>query len=78
MMPKFAIRPSIRNHNTLKRDDVIKRIANMVDPQHKVNLGAPDKVILIDIYQVRRLLRYTMLRHKLHKHTLYSPIKKLI
>ncbi|KAF3763755.1 hypothetical protein M406DRAFT_262840 [Cryphonectria parasitica EP155] len=47
----FAIRPSIRNHNTLKRDDVIKQIANMVDPQHKVNLGAPHKVILLDIYQ---------------------------
>lgn len=50
---QFAIRPSIRSHNTLKRDDVIKSIANLVDPQHKVNLGAPDKVILLEIYQVR-------------------------
>ncbi|KAJ4387982.1 hypothetical protein N0V93_008585 [Gnomoniopsis smithogilvyi] len=47
----FAIRPSIRNHSSLKRDDVIKSIANLVDPQHKVNLGAPEKVILVDIYQ---------------------------
>ncbi|KAK7700466.1 hypothetical protein SLS64_010860 [Diaporthe eres] len=47
----YAIRPSIRSHNTLKRDNVIKRIADSIDPVHKVNLGAPDKVILVDIYQ---------------------------
>ncbi|KAJ4412022.1 hypothetical protein N0V82_008901 [Gnomoniopsis sp. IMI 355080] len=47
----FAIRPSIRSHSSLKRDYVIKSIANLVDPQHKVNLGAPEKVILVDIYQ---------------------------
>lgn len=49
---KFAIRPSIRSHNTLKRADVIARIADLVDTQHKVDLGNPDKVILVDIYQV--------------------------
>ncbi|KUI72031.1 tRNA acetyltransferase TAN1 [Cytospora mali] len=47
----YAIRPSIRSHNTLKRDNVIARIADLIDDQHKVNLGAPDKVILVDIYQ---------------------------
>ncbi|ROV89337.1 hypothetical protein VMCG_09648 [Cytospora schulzeri] len=47
----FAIRPSIRSHNTLKRADVITRIADLVDTQHKVDLGNPDKVILVDIYQ---------------------------
>ncbi|KAL1848299.1 hypothetical protein Daus18300_013668 [Diaporthe australafricana] len=47
----YAIRPSIRSHSTLKRDNVIKRIADAIDPVHKVNLGAPDKVILVDIYQ---------------------------
>ncbi|PSR85480.1 hypothetical protein BD289DRAFT_259692 [Coniella lustricola] len=47
----FAIRPSIRNHNTLQRDDVITRIASLIDPQHKVNLGSPDKVILVEVYQ---------------------------
>lgn len=31
---------------------MIKRIADSIDPVHKVNLGAPDKVILVDIYQV--------------------------
>ncbi|KAK7745949.1 hypothetical protein SLS53_002669 [Cytospora paraplurivora] len=47
----YAIRPSIRSHNTLQRADVINRIAGLVDTQHKVDLGAPDKVILVDIYQ---------------------------
>lgn len=31
---------------------MINRIAGLVDTQHKVDLGAPDKVILVDIYQV--------------------------
>ncbi|OTA99495.1 hypothetical protein M426DRAFT_325091 [Hypoxylon sp. CI-4A] len=47
----YAIRPTFRAHNTLKRDDVIKKVANLVAPRHKVNLSSPDKVILIDIYQ---------------------------
>jgi len=49
----YAIRPTIRNHSTLKRDFVIKEIAGLInDERHKVNLDNPDKVILIDIYQV--------------------------
>ncbi|KAI1489685.1 hypothetical protein F5X96DRAFT_597416 [Biscogniauxia mediterranea] len=47
----YAIRPSFRAHNTLKRDDVIKQVAGLIAPRHKVNLSAPDKVILIDIFQ---------------------------
>ncbi|KAK4185291.1 tRNA acetyltransferase TAN1 [Podospora australis] len=48
----FAIRPSIRNHNTLKRDVVINTIARLInDDRHKVNLSSPDKVILVDVYQ---------------------------
>ncbi|KAI1478570.1 hypothetical protein F4774DRAFT_385371 [Daldinia eschscholtzii] len=47
----YAIRPSFRAHNTLKRDDVIKKVASLIAPRHKVNLTSPDKVILIDIYQ---------------------------
>lgn len=31
---------------------MIKGIADLVDPQHKVHLEAPDKVILVEIYQV--------------------------
>lgn len=48
----YAIRPTIRNHNTLQRDAIIKQVAGLVDNKHKVNLGAPDKIILIEIYQV--------------------------
>ncbi|KXJ90693.1 hypothetical protein Micbo1qcDRAFT_72236 [Microdochium bolleyi] len=47
----YAIRPTFRAHNLLKRDDVIKKIASLVDVRHKVNLTSPDKVVLVDIYQ---------------------------
>ncbi|TGO29569.1 hypothetical protein BPAE_0013g00200 [Botrytis paeoniae] len=47
----YAIRPTIRNHSTLKRDAVIKQVASLVDDNHKVNLTKPDKVIIIEIYQ---------------------------
>ncbi|KAL2268149.1 hypothetical protein VTJ83DRAFT_2995 [Remersonia thermophila] len=48
----FAIRPTIRNHSTLKRDVVINTIAGLInEDRHKVNLGSPDKVILVDIHQ---------------------------
>ncbi|KAH8645634.1 THUMP domain-containing protein [Xylariales sp. PMI_506] len=49
--PSYAIRFSSRAHNTLKRDDVIKQVAALIGPRHKVNLSAPDKVILIEVYQ---------------------------
>ncbi|CAD6443025.1 42bfe0f3-2a1e-427a-abd4-501fd34ef7a8 [Sclerotinia trifoliorum] len=47
----YAIRPTIRNHSTLKRDTVIKQVASLVNENHKVNLTKPDKVIIIEIYQ---------------------------
>ncbi|KAI0157058.1 hypothetical protein GGR52DRAFT_577060 [Hypoxylon sp. FL1284] len=47
----YAIRPTFRAHNTLKRDDVIKKVASLIAPRHKVNLTSPDKVVLIDIFQ---------------------------
>ncbi|KAI1090530.1 hypothetical protein F5B19DRAFT_321631 [Rostrohypoxylon terebratum] len=47
----YAIRPTFRAHNLLKRSEVITKVAHMIDTRHKVNLTAPDKVILIDIYQ---------------------------
>lgn len=49
---QFAIRYNIRNHTTLKSDEVKKMIAGLIDPKHKVNLGSPDKVILVEIFQV--------------------------
>lgn len=51
----YAIRPTIRNHSNLKRDVVINTIAGLInDERHKVNLTNPDKVILVDIFQVRQ------------------------
>ncbi|RDL32503.1 Uncharacterized protein BP5553_08959 [Venustampulla echinocandica] len=47
----YAIRPTIRNHNSLKRDVVIKQVASLIGDTHSVNLTKPDKVILIEIYQ---------------------------
>ncbi|KAH6653737.1 THUMP domain-containing protein [Truncatella angustata] len=49
--PSYAIRYSSRAHSTLKRDEVIKQIAALIGPRHKVNLTAPDKVVIIEIYQ---------------------------
>ncbi|KAG5986524.1 hypothetical protein E4U43_005475 [Claviceps pusilla] len=48
----YAIRHNIRNHSTFKSDDVIRRIANLIDSRHKVNLSSPDKVILVEIFQL--------------------------
>ncbi|KAK8142489.1 hypothetical protein G3M48_008692 [Beauveria asiatica] len=48
----YAIRHNIRNHNTFKSDEVIKKIAGLVDTKHKVNLSNADKVILVEIFQL--------------------------
>lgn len=48
----FAIRPSIRNNNTLKRDVIINGVAGLINNQrHKVDLEKPDKVIIVEVYQ---------------------------
>ncbi|KAH6890971.1 hypothetical protein B0T10DRAFT_298339 [Thelonectria olida] len=48
----YAIRHNIRSHSTFKSDVVIKKIAGLVSPKHKVNLGNPDKVVLVEIFQM--------------------------
>ncbi|KKO98943.1 hypothetical protein THAR02_08957 [Trichoderma harzianum] len=48
----YAIRPTMRNHSILESQAVIKMIAGMVKPEHKVNLKNPDKVILVEIFQL--------------------------
>jgi DNA-binding Lrp family transcriptional regulator len=59
---KFAIRPSIRNNKELTRDGVIKTVAAIVGPGHKVDLHGYDLLILVEIYKVRfRFLRLCML-----------------
>ncbi|GAP89843.1 putative THUMP domain-containing protein [Rosellinia necatrix] len=47
----YAIRPTIRAHTTLKRIDVINKVASMISNRHKVELKNPDKVIIIEIFQ---------------------------
>lgn len=62
----------------LKRDDVIKKIAGLIGPHHKVNLTAPDKVILVEVFQVCGLPSFKILcrGHSILTQTL-SPIDVL-
>ncbi|KAF6826630.1 tRNA acetyltransferase TAN1 [Colletotrichum musicola] len=48
---QYAIRPSIRSNSSVDRDSLIKQIASVISARHKVNLGSPDRVILVDIFQ---------------------------
>ncbi|KXL42976.1 hypothetical protein M433DRAFT_21333 [Acidomyces richmondensis BFW] len=48
---KFAIRPTIRNHNILTRDGVIKQVASIVGPGHFVDLNHYDFLIVVEVYQ---------------------------
>lgn len=50
-MRKFAIRPSIRNNKELTRDEVIRTVAAVVGPGHKVDLQGYDVLILVEIYK---------------------------
>lgn len=49
---KFAIRPTRRNHNVMKREDIIKQIAKAVGGKHAVDLKNYDHLILVDVYRV--------------------------
>ena len=52
---QFAIRPTIRNHNTLTRSGVIKQIASAVGHGHEVDLTNYNLLIVVEIYKVRAL-----------------------
>ena len=52
MTSKYALRPTIRSHQQLKRDVLISKLANLIQPEHKVNLTSPGKVVLVEIYQM--------------------------
>ncbi|KAI5277154.1 Nop-domain-containing protein [Aureobasidium subglaciale] len=47
---KFAIRPTIRNHNVMKRMDIIQKVASAVGPGHQVDLKNPDLLIMVEVY----------------------------
>ena len=49
---KFAIRPTKRNHNVMKRDEIIKQVARCVGSNHSVNLKNYDHLILVEVYRV--------------------------
>lgn len=51
---QFAIRPTIRNHHSLTRDGVIKQLAEVVGPAHKVDLKHYDLLVIVEIYRVSR------------------------
>ncbi|KAK9458927.1 uncharacterized protein V1516DRAFT_666578 [Lipomyces oligophaga] len=48
---KFAIRPTLRNHSVLDRDTIIRLVANIVGPSHKVDLKHYDKLILVECFK---------------------------
>jgi len=49
---KFAIRTTRRNHNVMKRDEIIRQVAAAVGREHRVDLKNYDYLILVDVYRV--------------------------
>ncbi|CAH0015839.1 unnamed protein product [Clonostachys rhizophaga] len=47
----FALRTSVRSHTVMKSSEIIQKIAQVVDPKHKVNLSKPDKSVLVEVFQ---------------------------
>jgi tRNA acetyltransferase TAN1 len=50
---QYAIRPSVRGNKKFSRDTIIKTVADVVGPEHPVDLKNYDLVILVDVVQVR-------------------------
>ncbi|KAL2842347.1 hypothetical protein BJY01DRAFT_3933 [Aspergillus pseudoustus] len=48
---KYAIRPSVRGNKKFNRDTIIKTVADVVGPEHPVDLKNYDLVILVDVVQ---------------------------
>lgn len=48
----YAIRPTLRNFNKIKRMDIINSIAAIVGPEHPVKLEEPDRVVLVELFQL--------------------------
>lgn len=49
---QFAVELKRRNCSGLKSMDAITALANLVGPDHKVNLTAPKTVILVEVFRV--------------------------
>ena len=48
---KYAIRPTIREHNVMKRDEIIQQVAKAVGDGYVVDLKKPDVVVLVEVYR---------------------------
>ncbi|KAI0467278.1 hypothetical protein F4859DRAFT_273214 [Xylaria cf. heliscus] len=76
----YAIRPTLRAHTTLKRTEVIDKVAKMISKRHNVDLKNPDKVIIIEVFQTFLGMSVVgkdweaMKRYNLHE--LYSAASK--
>ncbi|RUS13058.1 hypothetical protein BC937DRAFT_86415, partial [Endogone sp. FLAS-F59071] len=49
--PTVAIVTEIRNNVTIRKDDVIKKVANLIPVHYKIQLTNPDFVIFISIFK---------------------------
>ena len=49
---QYAIRPTVRGNEKFNRDIIIKTVADVVGPDHPVDLKNYDKIILVDVVQV--------------------------
>lgn len=74
---KFAIRPTIRNHNKLDRDEIIRSVAEAVghDYGHSVDLKNFDKMILVECFKVS-VTSEEFFSKKKWKNTLRSIVQK--
>ena len=52
LMPQFAIRPTLRNHNVLTRDSVVKQLASIIGPGHEVDLKNYELLVVVEIFKV--------------------------
>lgn len=53
---QYAIRPSVSGNKTFNRNIIIKTVADVVGPEHPVDLKNYDLLILVTVIQVRRPL----------------------
>jgi tRNA acetyltransferase TAN1 len=77
---QYAIRTSVRGNKKFSRDTIIKTVADVVGPEHPVDLKNYDLVILVDVVQnvvgmsvvgsdYDKLKRYNLAE-------LYNPVSK--
>ncbi|KAF3927396.1 hypothetical protein ABW21_db0205536 [Orbilia brochopaga] len=48
---KFAIRPNLRDHNVMNRDEIIKTVARTVGAEHKVDLKNYELLVIVEVFR---------------------------